>query len=82
MVGFAAKQLMELEVGGLTNAAYGEKDAERFAQRNGYRGRDWATRAGTMELRISKLRKGSYLPALASGIRMQRGSRALFRGWR
>jgi transposase-like protein len=41
MIGFAAKQLMELEVGGLTGAAYGEKDAERLAQRNGYRERDW-----------------------------------------
>ena len=39
MIGFAAKRLMELEVGGLTGAAYGEKDAERLAQRNGYRER-------------------------------------------
>ena len=36
MIGFAAKRLMELEVGGLTGAAYGEKDVERLAQRNGY----------------------------------------------
>ena len=28
MIGFAAKRLMELEVGGLTGAEYGEKDAE------------------------------------------------------
>ena len=62
MIGFAAKRLMELEVGGLTGAAYGEKDAERLAQRNGYRERDWETRAGTDELRIPKLRKGSYFP--------------------
>ena len=32
MIGFAAKRLMELEVGGLTGAGYGEKDAERLAQ--------------------------------------------------
>jgi transposase-like protein len=62
MIGFAAQRLMELEVSGLTGAAYGEKSAERFVQRNGYRERDWETRAGTVELRIPRLRKGSYFP--------------------
>lgn len=45
-----------------TGAGYGEKNPLRTAQRNGYRDRDWGTRAGTVELRIPKLRKGSYLP--------------------
>jgi hypothetical protein len=63
MIGFAAERLMEMEVAGLTGAAYREKSCERLAQRNGYRERAWETRAGTVELRIPKLRKGSYCPA-------------------
>lgn len=63
MIGFAAERLMELEVGVRAGAAYGEKDPERKAQRNGYRDRDWQTRAGNVELRIPKLRTGSYFPS-------------------
>ena len=63
MIGFAAERLMALETDGLCGAGPGERSAERRNQRNGYRERDWETRAGTVELRIPKLRKGSYFPA-------------------
>lgn len=62
MIGFTAQRLMELEVEGLTGAALGERSPERINQRNGYRDRLWETRAGSVELRIPKLRKGSYFP--------------------
>ena len=62
MIGFAAQRLMDLEVGSLTGAGYGEKSSDRLAQRNGYRERDWETRAGTVELRIPKLRTAATFP--------------------
>jgi len=37
---------------------------------SGYHGRDWETRAGTVELRIPKLRKGSYFPGFPEPHRM------------
>jgi len=62
MIGFTAQRLMALDMENLTGAAPGERNAERINQRNGYRDRIWETRAGTVELRIPKLRKGSYFP--------------------
>src|ERR1700751_4965424 len=62
MIGFAAQRLMALETDALCGAGHGERTAERLNRRNGYRDRDWETRAGTVELRIPKLRKGSYFP--------------------
>lgn len=61
---------MELEVSAATGAAYGEKDPARLAQRNGYRDSDWETRAGTVELPIPKLRRGSCFPGFLGPRRM------------
>ena len=62
MTAFVAHRLMALEVEGLTNAAHGERSPERTNARNGYRERSWQTRAGTIDLKIPKLRRGSYFP--------------------
>jgi putative transposase len=70
MIGFTAQRLMALEVEGLTGAAPGERSPDRINQRNGYRDRVWETRAGTVELHIPKLRKGSYFPAFLEPRRM------------
>src|ERR1700758_2893986 len=61
---------MELELERLTGAGHGERSAERVNQRNGFRDRDWQTRVGTVELRIPKLRRGSYFPGFLEPRRM------------
>ena len=62
MVQFMAQRLMELDVDGRCGAGYDEKSPERLNSRNGYRDRSWDTRAGSVELKIPKLRQGSYFP--------------------
>src|SRR5664280_1287046 len=62
MVQFMAQRLMELDVEQRCGAGYDEKTAERLNSRNGYRERAWDTRAGSVELKIPKLRQGSYFP--------------------
>jgi putative transposase len=58
------RELMELEVSELVGAELGERRPDdRATHRNGYRPRRWDTRAGEIELRIPKLREGSYFPS-------------------
>ena len=70
MIGFTAERLMAVEVEGLTGAAHGERTPDRLTHRNGYRERSWETRAGTVALKIPKLRKGSYFPGFLEPRRM------------
>ena len=62
MVQTFAEALMGAEADAICGAGYGERSAERTNTRNGYRRRDWDTRAGTVDLAIPKLRQGSYFP--------------------
>jgi transposase-like protein len=52
MVQTFAEALMSAEADALCGAGYGERSDERVNSRNGYRHRDWDTRAGTVELAI------------------------------
>jgi transposase-like protein len=64
LLAFAAERLMSAEVEALTGAGHGERSPDRITQRNGYRDRAWETRAGRIDLKIPKLRQGSYFPAI------------------
>ena len=70
MIGFAAERLMAAGDRGDLQRRSRRAHADRRNQRNGYRDRDWETRAGTVELRIPKLRRGSYFPAFLEPRRM------------
>jgi putative transposase len=59
-----AQELMEAEISELIGAQLGERWPEdRATPRNGYRPRQWDTRAGEIELKIPKIRQGSYFPS-------------------
>src|SRR5689334_13654377 len=53
---------MSAEADAVCGAEYGAGGSDRTNTRNGYRRREWDTRAGTIELAIPKLRSGSYFP--------------------
>src|SRR3982750_3788399 len=59
-----AREIMEAAVAELIGAELGERRPEdRATHRNGYRAREWQTRAGTVELQIPKIRQGSHFPS-------------------
>ncbi len=62
MIQHVAQRMMDMDVESLCAASYGERSPERLNSRNGYRERLWETRAGSVDLKIPKLRKGSYFP--------------------
>src|SRR5215469_12211087 len=63
MVRAFAQTMMDAEVEVACGAGYGEVSPHRVNSRNGYRPREWDTRAGTVELAVPKLRHGSYFPS-------------------
>ena len=75
MIRAFAQKMMDAEVEVACGAGYGEVSAQRVNSRNGYRPREWDTRAGTVELAIPKLRHGSYFPSFLEHRR--RAERAL-----
>jgi transposase-like protein len=62
MIGTFANAMMSAQADQLCGAEYGERSETRTNRRNGYRAREWDTRAGTVELAIPKLRQGSFFP--------------------
>ena len=62
MVASLANAMMSAQADQVCGAGYGQRSGERVNRRNGYRSREWDTRAGTVELAIPKLREGSYYP--------------------
>ncbi len=77
MIRAFAQKMMDAEVEVACGAGYGEVSPSRVNSRNGYRPREWDTRAGTVELAVPKLRHGSYFPSfLEHRRRAERGRRA------
>ena len=62
MIATFANAMMSAQADQVCGAGYGERSAERTNRRNGYRSREWDTRASTVELAIPKLREGSFFP--------------------
>ena len=62
MLGTFINQLLSADADQVCGAAYGTISDDRINRRNGYRHRDFDTRAGTIDVKIPKLRQGTYFP--------------------
>jgi putative transposase len=62
MIASFANAMMSAQADQVCGAGYGQRSVERVNRRNGYRAREWDTRAGTVELAVPKLREGSFYP--------------------
>jgi putative transposase len=62
LLSHVVQRLMDFEIEQRCGAEYGERSDERTNSRNGYRDRLWETRAGSIDLKIPKLRRGAYFP--------------------
>ena len=75
--------LMSADADAVCGAEYGTRSPDRTNVRNGYRAREFDTRAGTLEVAIPKLRSGTQwvvLPGLAAGAAPAGGAGADHRG--
>ena len=73
-----AQALMELELSQHLGAERYERSPERRGERNGYRDRIWDTRVGTLELRVPRVRDGSFFPSLLEPRKRAERSRSIF----
>ena len=80
MVRKMAQQMMDAEVEQLCGAGYGEVSDQRTNSRNGYRRREWDTRAGSIELAIPEAAVWVVLPRMAAGAAAAGGAGAGQRG--
>jgi putative transposase len=62
LLAHVVRRVMDFEIEQRCGAEYGERSDDRTNSRNGYRDRLWETRAGSIDLKIPKLRRGSYFP--------------------
>ncbi len=68
--------VMEMEVSAILEASPYERNDQRRAYRNGYRERVWDSPLGEIQLRIPKLRKGTYYPDFIELVGRGRGNTA------
>src|SRR3569833_3371242 len=76
MIRHVAQRMMDMDVENLCAAAYGERSADRANSRNGFRERTKDTHTKTIDLKIPKLRKGSYFPGFLEPRRTAEKARA------